>query len=284
MTELFLLYWPTILAAALTAAALSEAGALLVTRQSGVQALPVSQAAGLGVSLGLLIVQTMLGDGHLEHTVVPLACGLVSAALGYALTEKIARRSHSKTVIYLGAFAIFWSLTQLLSGFFPAIESHSSALFFGDVVTLTTGESIFFAVLASVSALYLALSWKAQAYRAFLHSILEEPTQSAADYSYYLVSLLLLCFSVQLLGLLFTLSALFLPTAVYSFSSRIGAGRHLWRAAFCAFLAAGLGFLASLAEPRFLTTPLIAVFLGLFPLAHLGVERLFLDANKLQVS
>lgn len=274
MSELFLLYWPTILAAALAAAALSAVGALLVTRQAGVQALPVSQAAALGVSVGLLLAQTALGGGHIEHTIVPLACGLGAAALGYVLTEKIARRSHSKTVVYLGAFALFWSLTQLLSGFFPAIESHSAALFFGDVVTLTAGESYFFMALAGAAALYLALTWKAQAYRAFLHSILEEPRQSAADYGFYLVSLLLLCFSVQLLGLLFTLSALFLPTAVFSFSGRTGAGRHLWRVAASAALAGASGFLLSLADSRFLTTPLIAVFLGLFPLAHFAAERL----------
>lgn len=274
MSELFLLYWPTIFAAALAAAALSAAGALLVTRQAGVQALPVSQAAGFGVSAGLLLAHTLLDDGHIEHTVVPLVCGLGAAALGYVATSWIARRSISKAVIHLGAFALFWSFTQLLSGFFPVIESHSSALFFGDVVTLTAGESYFFVALAGSAALYLALTWKAQAYRAFLHSILEEPRRSAADYGFYFISLLLLCFSVQLLGLLFTFSALFLPTALYSFSPRTGAGRHLWRSALSAFLAAGLGFLASLAEPRLLTTPLIAVFLGLFPALHLLAERL----------
>lgn len=274
MSELLLLYWPTILAAALSAAALAVAGALLVTRQAGVQALPVSQAAGCGVSVGLLLVRTLLEDGHVEHTVVPLVCGLAAAALGYIATGWIARHAISKTVVHLGAFALFWSLTQLLAGFFPAIESHSSALFFGDVVTLTAGESYFFVGLAGAAAFYFAISWKAQAYRAFLHSILEDPSRSAADYGFYFVSLLLLCFSVQLLGLLFTLSALFLPTALYSFSPRTGAGRHLWRSALAAFLAAGLAFLASLAEPRFLTTPLITVFLGLFPAMHLLAERL----------
>jgi hypothetical protein len=274
MSELLLLYWPTILAAALSAAALAVAGALLVTRQAGVQALPVSQAAGFGVSAGLLLVSALLQDSHIEHTVVPLACGLAAAAAGYIATGWIARRSVSKTVVYLGAFALFWSLTQLLAGFFPAIESHSSALFFGDVVTLTAGESYFFVGLAGAASLYIAITWKAQAHRAFLHSILEDPSKTAADYGFYLVSLLLLCFSVQFLGLLFTLSALFLPTALYSFSSRTGAGRHLWRSAFSAFLATGVAFFLSLAEPRFLTTPLITVFLGLFPAIHLVAERL----------
>ena len=274
MSEMLALYWPTILAAALSAAALAVAGALLVTRQAGVQALPVSQSAAFGVSLGLLLVRVFFADGHLEHTVVPLFCGLAAAAIGYMGTGWIARHAVSKTVIHLGAFALFWSLTQLLSGFFPAIESHSSALFFGDLVTLTTGESYFFVALAGASTLYLAISWKAQSYRAFLQSILEDGQRSAADYGFYLVSLLLLCFSVQFLGLLFTLSALFLPTALYSFSSRTGAGCHLGRSACAAFLAAGIGFLVSLAQPRFLTTPLITVFLGLFPAIHLFTERL----------
>jgi len=277
MNELLTLYWPTIVAAALCAGALSFVGAILVTRQAGVQALAVSQSAGLGVSLGLLFTQIYFADGHIEHTLLPLIFGLSSSALGFAGTENLARKSQSPTVIYLGSFVLFWGMSQLLMGFFPVVESHSSAIYFGDLVTLTRGESFFFMALALTCGGALALTWKKQAELAFTASILEEPFnfRRPADLLFYFIALLLLCFSVQLLGLLFTLATLFLPTAVYGFSSRPGAGRHLLRASLSAGIATALGFILSLSDGRFLTTPLIAILLAFFPLLHLLAERAF---------
>lgn len=276
MKDLLLIYWPTILAAAFTGGTLSVVGALLVTRQAAVQTLAVSQSAGLGVSIGLLVSQVFFPEGHLEHTALPLMLGLAVSAAGFASTEWVARHSHSQTVVYLAAFALFWAGSQFLTGFFPVIESHATALYFGDIVTLTKGESLFFLGLSGAVSVYLLLLWRGLAARAFLSAILDEPLRlrSPLDLGFYFVSLALVCLSVQLLGLLFTLSCLFLPTAVYSFSLSVGAGIHLRRVAICAGLVSGLGFVLSLADSRFLTTPLITMLLAIFPVVHLGLERL----------
>jgi len=276
MKELLLLYWPTILAAIFTGATLSVVGALLVTRQAAVQTLAVSQSAGLGVSLGLLVSQIFFPDGHLEHTAIPLVFGLAVSAAGFASTEWIARHSHTQTVVYLAAFALFWGASQLLTGFFPVIESHATALYFGDIVTLTKGESLFFFALSGCLSVYLLLFWRGLSARAFLSAILDEPLRlrSPLDLGFYVTSLALVCLSVQMLGLLFTLSCLFVPTAVYSFSASVGVGPHLGRVALSAGVVSGSGFILSLADSRFLTTPLITVLLAIFPLVHLGLERL----------
>jgi len=273
--DLLLLYWPTILAAIATGTTLSVVGALLVTRQAAVQTLAVSQSAGLGVSLGLLISEVFFPEGHIEHTTLPLFFGLAVSAGGFALTEYAARHSHTQTVIYLSAFAFFWGLSQLLIGFFPVVESHAAALYFGDLVTLTEGEILFFLSLASGISIYLFCFWKALSARAFLSAILDEPLRlrSRMDLGFYGVSLALVCLSVQLLGLLFTLCALFLPTAVYSFSRQVGVGQHLRKVAVSAGFSSGAGFLLSLAEPRLLTTPTIAVLLAILPILHVMLER-----------
>lgn len=277
MNELFLLYWPTMLAAAVTAAALAVAGAILVTRQAAVQTLAVSQGAGLGVSLGLLFALLLFPDQHLEHTILPTLLGLAASGFSFAVTGWLAQKNHSPTVVYLGAFAFLWALTQLITGFFPVVESHATALYFGDLVTLTQGESFFFLGLAVASSIFLIWNWRALSQRAFRASILSEPIQLTRflDAGFYGISLLLICFSVQLLGLLFTLACLFLPTALYSFSPKVGVARHLRRASLSAALAAGIGFEISLLDSRFLTTPLIAVLLLFFPALHLLAERIF---------
>lgn len=269
------------LAAACSAAALACVGAFLVTRQAAVQTLAVSQGAGLGVSLGLLASQFFFDHGHLEHTAIPLIFGLLVGGMGFAATEWIARKSHTQTVIYLGAFALLWGLSQLVTGFFPTVESHSPSIYFGDIVTLTMGESVFFFGLASASAAYLLWRWKDIADQAFLASILNEPFRfrNTTDLSFYAVTLLLLCFSVQLLGLMFTLSCLFLPTAVYSFSLQVGVARHLRRVSVSAALAAAIGFELSLLDSRFLTSPLITLLLAALPGFHLLAERLLFRRN-----
>ncbi len=276
MTELLLLYWPTALATFFISATLSVVGAFLVTRQAAVQTIAVSQSAGLGVSIGLLISQLFFSESHIEHTAIPLGCGLAVSAAGFALTERVARNSHSPTVVYLSAFGFFWGLAQLLVGFFPVVESHATALYFGDLVTLTKNEAFFFLGFSALIAIYLALLWKRISARAFLSAILGEPLRftSAIDLSFYVVALTLVCLSVQLLGLLFTISCLFIPTAVYSFSTRVGVKRHLVRVAMSAAIAASIGFLISLAESRFLTTPLITVIMVLLPIAHIFSERI----------
>lgn len=275
MTELLTLYWPTLLAAAAAAAALSLVGAFVLTRHAGVQTLALSQGAGFGVSLGLIVSQ-LWGHGHLQHTALPLVTGLLAAALSFAATERAARRSHSPTGVYIASFALLWSATQWLTGYFPVIESHATSIYFGDIVTLTREESFFFLALGLGTLLYLAATWRRQAERAFLASILNEPLllRRGADLGFYAATLLLLSLAVQLLGLLFTLSCLFLPTALYSYSRRPGARRHLWRVSVAAATAALAGFLLSLANDRFLTTPTIALLLGLLPATHLLAERL----------
>lgn len=281
MLDLLVLYWPTILAAVFLGSTLAVIGALLVTREAAVQTLAVSQGAGLGVSIGLLLSQIFFSDSHLEHTVLPLLFGLLFSALAYSLTEWISRRSHSRTVVYLAAYGGLWAASQLLTGFFPVIEGHATALFFGDVVTLTRGESFFFFCLSLAAAAYLALFGRRLALRSFFSTILSEPMRlkSPLDLGFYLVSLVMVCLSVQFLGLLFTLVCLFVPTAIYSFSGRVGARRHLGRVAVSASLASGIGFAWSLAESRLLTTPLIGLLLIALPLLHICLEKLLFRCN-----
>lgn len=277
MSALLALYWHTILAAMCMSGALAIAGAFLLTRQAGVQTLAMSQGAGFGVSLGLLFSLLVAPDQHLEHTAFPLLLGVVASTLSFVLTEGLARRSHSPTGIYLASFALLWGCSQSLIGFFPVVESHATALYFGDVVTLTRGESFFFVALGGAALGYLTLSRKQQSERAFVGSILEEPFRFShpVDLGFYCCTLLLLCASVQMLGLLFTLSALFLPTAIFTYSARVGAGEHLLKTTLSAVLAAGTGFFLSLWEPRLLTTPTITLCLAAFAALGLTAERLF---------
>jgi ABC-type Mn2+/Zn2+ transport system permease subunit len=263
MTELLGIFWPTLLAAAATASALAFVGALLVSRKSTVQVLAVGQGAGLGVLVGLAAAMHFLHDDHLEHTTFPLITGIFFSALVFSGLEKLARAGQSKTVIHLSAFAALWALTHLLTGFFPSLEAQSGALFFGDIVTLSRPQAFLFFSISLLSLSFLLYNRRILASTAFDASILGESLSlsKASGPGFYLICIVLICLSVQALGLLFTVSALFIPTGMLSLSRRVGVQRHLLSAVLLGFLASSAGFLLSLLDPRLGTTPVITVAL-----------------------
>jgi ABC-type Mn2+/Zn2+ transport system permease subunit len=268
MAELLLLFWPSILAGTLTAAALALTGVFLVTRQAAVQTLAVGQGAGLGVLLGVLLVQLGVHDDHMEHTIWPFFTGLFVAGGVFLLTALLSRRIPGKSGLYVAAYALLWALSQLLVGAFPATEAHSVSLYFGDIVTLGWRESFLFAALSLGALGFFALFWRRLADRAFLASLLDETPSplDRRDLPFHLVSLGLICLSIQMLGLLFTIASLFLPTMVLSRAATSGVGRHLLQVSLCAALAAAGGFFLSLTLPFFGTSPVIVVLLLLVPL------------------
>lgn len=284
MSDLLLMYWPAILAATVTGAALACLGAFLVTRQVAVQTLAVGQGASLGLLIGLVVVSFgIVHDEHLEHTIWPLFLGVAGGALTSFCSTWAARRAASKAGVFVASFALLWALSQLLTGFFPTVASHASSLYFGDIVTLGQGEALLFITLSSLALVYFGTHWRKLSDRAFLLALQDEapPPHGRAEWLFFLVSIALLCLSIELLGLLFTLASLFLPTMVLVRGGAPGVGRHLALTTLCGGLAALGGFVLSLAEPRLLTSPSIAVLLFLVPLALSAVRgALFAGLGK----
>jgi ABC-type Mn2+/Zn2+ transport system permease subunit len=275
MSEILLFYWPSILAATITAGALAWIGAFLVTRHAAAQTLAIGQGAGLGVMLGIFFVQEAMHDEHLEHTVWPFLSALLFSIFVFLITERLARKYISKSAFYLAAFAFLWAIMQLLAGALPRMEAHSSALFFGDIVTIQNSEAFFFSAISCLALVFLIFSWRKHSERAFLVAILDESPSLARDAGFYFLSTAMVCLSVQFLGILFTIAALFFPTILLAQSKRTGVLRHLCLSSFLASLATVTGFLASLTWPRLHSTPSIAILLAFFPLCFLFFERIF---------
>ena len=268
MSDLLLMYWPAIASATLTGAALACLGAFLLTRQVAVQTLAVGQGASLGLLIGLVVVSFgVVHDDHLEHTIWPLFLGVAGGALTSFCSTWAARRAASKAGVFVAIFALLWALGQLLTGFFPAVASHASSLYFGDIVTLGQSEALLFIALSTLALSYFGLQWRALSDRAFLLALQDEapPPRGGGEWMFFLVSIALLCLSIELLGLLFTLASLFLPSMVLSRGGAPGVGKHLAFSTLGGGLAALAGFVVSLAEPRLLTSPSIGVFLFLVP-------------------
>jgi ABC-type Mn2+/Zn2+ transport system permease subunit len=169
------------------------------------------------------------------------------------------------------------ALGYLVSALFPALENHMTQIYFGDLATLTNFDAKLTLSIGLAAVLVSVLFWKALARQSFELATFGEgfltrvARRERALFS--LGALVLVCFSVQLVGFLFTVTALFLPTTLLTFLGRGGLRLHLSLSAALGGVGALAGFLASLQYTRLPTVP--SIVLGI---AGLGAGVLLVSA------
>ncbi len=242
-------------------------GAHWIARKESAKTIMLSQLAGFGILLGILVL--MLLHHQLESTslqvLLPTFLGILFSGLIAQLSSKLTRSQNSNTAIYLSIFLFFWALSQGFIGFFPGIESHHSAIYFGDIVTLTKVQCLYFTVGSGAALAYYLWFHKRTLQETFNIAVLRLPISSWRAKQFMLYSLFLIVLSVQFLGVLFTLSCLLIPSTMGHLIGIKSLRRHFLLCGSIGILAAGLGFVWSLLDSRLLTTPTIAILMVLFP-------------------
>jgi ABC-type Mn2+/Zn2+ transport system permease subunit len=276
MKESIILYLPNILATALMGAILPAYGSHWIARRESARAVMISQLAGFGVLVGL-IPKMFFGTESTLWFVAPTLLGIFIALGGGLAVNVFLNSESSKTAIFLSLFLLFWALSQTLLGFFPGIESHHTSIYFGDVVTLTRLDCLYFSVGASLAMVYFLLFAKRLKNRTFEIAVLRYPMRlkNPDDGIFFILAILLIVFSVQFLGVLFTLSCFLLPSTFAHLLKVRGVGSHIFGAVAAGFLASSFGFLLSIFDSRVLTTPIIVILLLFFSLAVKGFELAF---------
>ena len=284
MIGLLLLYVWAILAGTAAAPGLAILGVQLATRDRAMQILCIGQGALLGVLLGIGLLQGEVGN--LMGTVGPFLSALLVSSLTYAITESTIReKAASKNTTFAFIFGLLIAVSHLVSALFPGLQSHMSQIYFGDLATLSVFDS---KVMLGASLVFLAtllLMTKAVSRNSFesavFGKILSESGQRT-DRIFKFLTLAVLCLSVQFVGFLFTITVLFIPTAITSQLRARGLTLHL---ALCGALASTAtvgGFLLSLWESSLPTVPSIVFLLFLEGMAVLGIEKLMLFRKSRQ--
>lgn len=277
MLELISLYAWTIVAGCLASPTLALIGTQLAARDRAMQTLCVSQGALVGVLLGLGLLQPF--DIEVLTSVGPMAFALLFSGSTFLLTDKwVAGRAASKNTLFAVLFAALLSCGYLISSIFPALENHLAQVYFGDLATLTEGDSQRAIALSLVALFFIQRNWMGYSNESFEWALFGCPpaTSSASSrWGFRLLSLLTLSVSVQYVGFLFTVAMLFVPTGLLSLSRNCGVKRHLISSAILAVLSSGIGFLISLRFTRMPTVPTIVAVLVVTSTAFLLTERLF---------
>lgn len=260
MIELLQLYALTIVAGIVLAPALAALGCQLAARDRSVQTLCVAQGATLGVLLGIGLLHYSAVEEVTVHYSTLLSGFLVASLCFFAADRLVKGRLSSRNSYFTALFVSLLAASSLIAAVFPALESHLAQVFFGDLATLTDRDSAITLAVAIISCSVLLWQWNHMTDDSFTLMILGVP---CSERYFNLLSLLLLCFSVQFVGFLFTAAALFLPTTLLSFRRDVRLRQHL---IFC-MVGAGtsvlLGFSLSLVYTHLPTVPTIVFVMGL---------------------
>lgn len=285
MFEAISLFGSSILAAISIAACLSFIGPLMVARGNGTHVLAVGQGASLGVMVGILFLGSDHGDS-LESAVIPWICGFLLALGTFYLLERWGRGGKSGFVVHLSAFALLSALGGMMRGFFPQLESQVTNLFLGDVVTISHEVAIGYSVFGLLSFFLLLNFSHFLLGRTFEIEILKINVWSPPDLFFLCFTITMVTLSVLSFGLLFTLSCLFIPTAILSASNLGGAHFHILLTSSIGALGAALGFAASLVWEGLGTSSAIVgvtFILSLIVLILLRILGQKTNANDLQL-
>ena len=279
MWALFELYRWTIFCGALIGGTLALLGTHLAARDKAMQTVCVGQGATVGVLIGLGILQTAEISSPWFNAFGPFVTAFIfSLSTFYVSDLLVASRVASRNTFFAFLFSFLVALGYLISSLFPALESHMAQIYFGDLSTLTTFDAILTSILAFPGLLILLLRWKSISNYSFESAIFGEtsmlPAQADSAALFRVVSLVLICFSVQFVGFLFTITSLFLPTALLSYSPNKGLKRHFASCFLLASVSTVFGFLLSLWVTRLPTVPAIVVVMFFNALLMLAIERM----------
>lgn len=289
MIELILIYKWTLLAGVTGGGALSLFGSQLASRNQTVQTLVVAQAASFGVVIGLAVAALIVGP-HTHSAgadASPLFSGFVCAFSSYLVCELlITQKFVSRSTYYIGFFALLSSVSYAVISLVPTLETHMAASYFGDLTVANEVESISMAAIGFLALIFMALSWRRVCAFSFESVTFGGVVSSAKDIwiqrGFVGFSLILVSASVQLLGLLFSLSCLFLPAMILVKLQRGIRGLAL-RLVVSSMIGIGGGFVFSLWHGSIPTVPCISIGVILSSLA-VGLLTRMLDKRGLAMS
>lgn len=257
MLALISIFWLSILAATVLGSGLALLGAQLAARDRAMQTMCVGQGAMLGVLVGVGLCQFFHLPAAGEAS-VPFVLALLSAAVTYWVSERAAsRKAASSNTHFAALFAALLAGGNLVSAVFPALENHMAQKYFGDLATMSEGAAATALAVGAVLLGVLGFFSRVVTRDSFAVAILgSRRTQTQIVFA--IGTLVTLCFSVQVVGFLFTASSLFLPTSILSFGRKSGLRSHLASCANTAAFACCGGFAVSLCLTRLPTVPTIA--------------------------
>jgi len=258
MLALLHIYWLSILGCTLLGGGLALLGAQLAARDRAMQTLCIGQGATLGVLFGIGLGQ-VLHASDLFQVTLPFAFAFTGSATTYLISERVVTiKSASSNTHFTAIFASLLGGGYLVSALFPALENHMAQKYFGDIATISE-QSARFVLVFALLLLGCMLKFQRNISRDSFATAILGARLSTSNFFFSIATLITISLSVQLVGFLFTVACLFIPTSIQSFNRRIGLKRHLLTCLGIAAFSCCMGFVVTLWQTNLPTVPTIIV-------------------------
>jgi hypothetical protein len=261
MLDLLTIYWTSIVGCVFLGCGLSLLGAQLAARDRSMQTMCISQGAMLGILLGIGLNQTCAGSLTSEFVVSMLLSSLTAAATYFASECLVSGKSSANTH-FAALFAVLIAGAHIVSALFPALENHMAQKYFGDLAVMSSG-SAWMAMALGTCMLSWLMYYQGRVTRDSFSIAILGANRTASGGWFSVGTLVVLCLSVQIVGFLFAIACLFLPTSILSFSRNQGLRTHLVACALVSAIACSMGFVVTLWQSSLPTVPTIVLTLGL---------------------
>jgi len=270
MANMIAIYALAILASTAYAIALSLIGIHLAARDRSMQALCAGQGAMFGTLVGIGLVQQF---SEILENVAPFITAAIGSMLAFFLSEKfVGKKKSSRNTYFIAIFSILVAFSHLVSCIFPSLESHMAQRYFGDLATMSTQEGKVIIAVAILSLIFLFARCKALTRESFDSAILGYESLISPSF-FGIIALVVIALSVQVLGFLFTMSCLFLPTAFAAHGNRSGLWQHIIFCILIAGVSTALGFILSLYVSHAPTVPVIVLTMLMMGVGTSGLSR-----------
>ena len=274
MSSLLAIYGLPIVASGLFAACLAVVGAQIAARDRAMQTLCLSQGALLGVLLSIGLLTAVFHSDELG-LVWPFVGAFLGSVTAFCLSERLVSKVDSSRNSHFAAlFSSLLAMGYFVTAIFPGLEMHMSQKYFGDLAVITDDTAWVAIAVALVSGATLVAMARLLTRTTFFEIALGYlPLTRRSQLALLTFTLGIIAFSTQVMGLLFTITVLFVPTTVLAKVSG-GYRAHLLACAVIGFSASAVGFILSLAGPQLPTVPVICFCMVGFSASATMLHRL----------
>ena len=220
--EIIFFYLPHILIGAFLSIVLGLYGSHLVAREKTLEIVFVGQTIQIGILMGVLI-SNLLFDSHDDHGfhIEMLSSGIFTVIF-YLIYERVTKsKKFTKTPFLVLLYTSLIAFSYLIIAASPLIESHMVKSFLGDIVTASSLELKFISLMALFSLFYYVKNKQEILSTTFDIALFgHQITNKVSKIPYFnIIVLLLMVYSIHVLGIVFTLTMMILPVTIIQFSN-----------------------------------------------------------------
>ncbi len=273
--EVLSFYGLNIIVGSLLAVLLGLFGIHCVGRKKSLEVLMTAQTMQLGLIFGAFLSAVLLEyiefmhNGHLG-----LLFSLLVAGGFYIIYQRLSLfRNYLRTELALVIIIVSISLTHIFTALNPLVESHFTRSFVGDIVTASRVENIIVVIFCLLIGFIFKLNYQ-KIWKQTLDFALFDFSLRKKYYLFEWCLFLLMCFSIHIFGLLFTLAMILVPICCLNFLDSFSIKKMQIFIGSLNFICVVLGFLVSLYSLNLPTSPIIVGILVLIYGSFIGVMKI----------